>query len=173
MFQQVTDWVAEELATADEFYVPVKRLWVALQRMAEMPRLPLEEFTRLLEGDERFEFEEGLDFGEGFPPEMQEEERANMEELGFYSGPRAKLKSRELTREDLERILQRHTDNLLGALRGAWETRPAGDQEAEDQLLDLLALAERLQRETMEAIKEKPVDEEEVDICQGSEYNPG
>ncbi len=97
MFQQITDWVAQELATAEEFYVPVKKLWVALQRMAEMPRLSLEEFTRLLEADERFEFEEGIDFGEGFPAEMQEEERANMEDLGFYSGPRAKLKDREIT----------------------------------------------------------------------------
>jgi len=163
MYQQITDWAAQELATADEFYVPVKKLWVELQRLAEMPRLPLEEFTRLLEADERFEFEEGIDFGEGFPAEMQEEERASMEELGFYSGPRAKLKDREITREDLERILQGHTDNLLTALRGAWETRPQGDQEAEDQLLDLLALAQRLQRETLEAIQEKAVDEEPVD----------
>lgn len=163
MSQQITDWAAQELATAEEFYVPVKKLWMELQRMMEMPRLPLEEFTRLLEADERFEFEEGIDFGEGFPAEMQEEERANMEELGFYSGPRAKLKSRELTPDDLERILQRHTDNLLTALRGAWETRPSGDQEAEDQLLDLLALAQRLQRETLEAIEEKPGDEKQVD----------
>jgi hypothetical protein len=63
MSQQITDWVAQELATADEFYVPVKKLWVELRRRAEMPRLPLEEFTRLLENDERFEFEEGIDFG--------------------------------------------------------------------------------------------------------------
>jgi hypothetical protein len=81
-----------------------------------------------------------------------------MEDLGFYSGPRAKLKSREIRREDLERILQRHTDNLLAALRGAWKTRPPSDQEAEDQLLDLLALAQRLQRETMEAIRGEDAD---------------
>ncbi len=158
MSQQITDWVAQELATVDEFYVPVKKLWMELCRMAEMPHPSLEEFTRLLEHDERFEFEEGIDFGEGFPEEMQEEERANMEEIGFYSGPRAKLKSREVTREDLERILQHHTDNLLAALRGAWETRPPGDQEAEDQLLDLLALAQRLQRETLEAIRDEDAD---------------
>jgi hypothetical protein len=158
MSQQITDWVAQELATAEEFYVPVKKLWVELLRRAEMPRLSLEEFTRLLEHDERFEFEEGIDFGEGFPAERQEEERANMEDLGFYSGPRAKLKDREITREDLERILQCHTDNLLTALRGAWETRPPSDQEAEDQLLDLLALAQRLQRETLEAIRGEDAD---------------
>lgn len=104
--------------------------------------LDLEAFSQMLQADDRFEFDDGVDFAEDDP-----EVEAEMEALG---GPRARLKVREITREDLTRILKRKTQNILDALWAVWEVRPPGDEEADDQLLELSASAQRLQRETLE-----------------------
>jgi hypothetical protein len=150
MSTSITERVAEILTTDEDIYVPVKKLWVLLQAEGMATELDLEAFSQMLQADDRFEFNEGIDFGEGDP-----EEEAEMEALGFFSGPRAKLKAREITREDIARILERKTQNILDALRAAWDVRPPGDEEAEDQLLELLASAQRLQRETLEALEKE------------------
>nr|MBC8446296.1 hypothetical protein [Chloroflexota bacterium] len=143
------EWVAEVLNSGEEILLPVKALWLDMQSRGVGTGLSVEAFTALLEADERFEFFEGVDHGDG-----DEEERVLMEELGFYSGPRVKLADRELTGEYVARMLRQSTQNMLDALEGAWEVRPTDDPEAEQQLLEILTMAQRLKHEVDTALEE-------------------
>lgn len=149
MTESPVEWTAEVLSSGEDILLPVKQLWLEMQSQGIGAGLSVEAFTALLEADERFEFFEGVDHGEG-----DEEERAFMEELGFYSGPRVKLASRELTGEYVARMLRQSTQNMLEALEEAWEMRPVGDVEAERQLLEVLTMAQRLKHEVDKALEE-------------------
>lgn len=149
MTKSPVEWAAEVLGSGEDILVPVKKLWLDMQSQGIGAGLSVEAFTAMLEADERFELLEGVDHGDG-----DEEERLYMEELGFYSGPRVKLVSRELTGEYIARMLRKSTQNMLEALEGAWETRPVGDVEAEQQLLEILTMAQRLKHEVDRALEE-------------------
>jgi hypothetical protein len=43
---------------------------------------------------------------------------------------------------------------MLEALEGAWEVRPDDDPEAEQQLLEILTMAQRLKHEVDQALEE-------------------
>ena len=58
-----------------------------------------------------------------------------------------KLKSVELTPEIIGGLIRRKVDVTMDALTRAWHRRPEGDQDTEDQLLDILAKTQKLQRE--------------------------
>ena len=143
--------VVEILETDPDFYVPVKKLWLMLQGEGLILDLDLDSFQAQLEADDQFEFIEGVDHTEGF--EDDPDFGVEMEALGFFSGPRVKLVSREMTAEDVFAGLTRSIRQLNEALRGAWETRPEEDPEAEEMLLETLALAEQLEREIQEIIE--------------------
>ena len=137
------------LETSPDFFVPVKKLWLMLQGEGLALDADLEDFHHMLLGDARFEFTPGVDHKEGFEEtgEFTEEMEREMEALGFYSGPRVKLASREMTAEDVFAAMARSLTRMNEALQGAWETRPEGDEELEAQLLDILAAGQKLERE--------------------------
>jgi len=143
MTQEVVDWAADLLATDDEFLIPIRKLWLMAHGNRLATDLSLDAFHCLLEEDGRFQFDEGIDFGEGFDdPEV---EREIMESHGYFSGPRVRLAAREITLEMIATAIKRSTDRMMMALEGAWEVRDLGDQEEETRLLDLLAHGQRLQ----------------------------
>ena len=154
MDDQSINQVIEILETAPDFFVPVKKLWLMLQSRELAQDIELEDFHRMLTQDDRFEFTPGVDHKEEFEddPEMAEEMERELEALGFYSGPRVKLTSREMTPEDVFGAMARSLTRMNEALEGAWETRPEGDQQVEDQLLDILAAGQKLEREIQELI---------------------
>jgi hypothetical protein len=141
------------LASDKDVIVPVKKIWEAVDKQGkkqgfDMPSLP--DFTALLEGDSRFEFMPSLDDNGETIDDIPHDETGQSEELeslGFYSGDRVKLKSVELTPEVIGGLIRRKVDMTMDALTKAWERRPEGDQDAEDQLLDILAKTQKLQRE--------------------------
>ena len=141
--------VIEVLETDSDFFVPVKKLWLMLQGEGLALDVELEDFYHMLLDDERFEFTPGVDHKEGFEddPEFAEEMEREMEALGFYTGPRVKLISREMTAENVFAAMARSLARMNDALQGAWDTRPEGDQDLEDQLLDILAAGQKLERE--------------------------
>ncbi len=146
--------VIEVLETDPDFYVPVKKLWLMLHGKGLALDVELEELRQVLLDDNRFEFTPGVDHTEGLKddPELAEEMEREMEALGFYSGPRVKLVSREMSEEDVFAALSRSLTRMNEALQGAWETHPEGDQEIEDQLFDILAIGQKLHREIQELI---------------------
>jgi hypothetical protein len=137
-----TDWTAEVLATDEELIVPIRRLWLQAQAEGVAPDLSLEDFGRALEADGRFEFYEGVDFGDGDP-----EERQAMEKLGYFSGPRVLLRARKISATEIAGAIKRSTDRMMEALQEAWNLRPQDDSESETELLELLAMVQQLQCE--------------------------
>ncbi|MGD1995152.1 MAG: hypothetical protein PVH62_00110 [Anaerolineae bacterium] len=154
--------ITEILEADPDFYVPVKKLWVMLQRDGLALDLDLEDFHSRLEADDHFEFMEGVNHTEGLEdPELAAQIELDMEAMGLFSGPRVKLASREMTAEDVITGLSRSLGQLKEALQGAWETRPEEDAETAGMLLDALAVAEELEREVQEIIKEQSERDEE------------
>jgi len=153
----------EILETDPDFYVPVKKLWLMCQGEGLGLDLELDDLHQVFVDDERFEFTPGVDHTESFEddPEFAAEMEREMEALGFYSGPRVKLVSREMTAEDVFAAMTRNLTRMNEALQGAWETRPEGDQETEDQLLDILATGQKLVREIQELIEQHEKKDEE------------
>lgn len=168
MYERCLNEAERILATDKDVIAPVKRIWeeVGKQGKKQGFDIPsLADFTALLEGDTRFEFIASLDEN-GEPLEQlpredtpQEEE---LEHLGFYSGDRVKLKSVELTPEVIGGLIRRKVDMTMDALTRAWERRPEGDQETEDQLLDILAKTQKLQREVKSTFSREKMKELEV-----------
>lgn len=144
----------EILETDADFYVPIKKLWLMLQAEGLALDLELEEFQSQLEADDRFEIEDLDDSLPGEPEEVAEIER-DLEALGFFGGPRVKLASREMTAEDIMAGLLRSLERMNEALRGAWETRPQGDRETKEELLNALALGQEMEEEIRQMIEER------------------
>jgi hypothetical protein len=157
MNNRMVSRVVEILETAPDFFMPVKKLWLRLQEEGLAQTIELEDFHRMLLSDERFEFTPGVDYKEGIEdtPELTQEMEPEMEALGFYSGPRVKLASREMTPEDVFAAMARNLAQMNAALQGAWETRPEDNQDVEDQLLDILAAGQRLEREFQTLIEQQ------------------
>ncbi|MFN3762594.1 MAG: hypothetical protein ACK4WK_05250 [Anaerolineae bacterium] len=154
MDSQTERRLIEILETDPDFYVPIKKLWLMLQAEGLALDLELEEFRAQLEADDRFEIE---DFDDSLPgdPEVVAEIERDLEAMGFFGGPRVKLASREMTAEDIMAGLLRSLERMNEALRGAWETRPEGDREAEEQLLDALALGHEMEEEVRQMVEER------------------
>jgi hypothetical protein len=99
-----------------------------------------EAFAALLESDERFAMHEGIDHGDGDP-----EERAEMEKLGFWSGPCVQLVGREITPEYLARKITESNQRMMQALAAAWDASAEDmSPEEEAQFLHLMTLAEQI-----------------------------
>jgi len=149
MDDRTWDRVIEILEADPEFFVPVKKLWLMLHRERRAPDMTIDEFYTQLAGDPRIEVMEGDALEE---PDLGEVEA---EELDLLAGPRVKLKSREMTVDDVFAGLSRSLKQLDSALRGAWGRRPEGDEETETMLRDALSMTEQLEREVKDILGEK------------------
>ena len=153
MSSELLEWVHTYLEQDEEIVVPIKKMWNEWQ--ITHTGLALDVFIALLLADERFEDVGGVDHTEGMewmtPEEMAEYVR-DMEEVGFFSGPRLKLKSRELTLEHITNMIKKHNDRMEEALRQARATMPDEvDEQEEGQLIEIMALAEQLRQHLREA----------------------
>jgi hypothetical protein len=61
--------------------------------------------------------------GEWDSPEELDEYVQEMEEMEFFSGPRLKLREREISLEHIANMIKKHNDRMEAALRQA----PRGD----------------------------------------------
>lgn len=153
MNKKTLNRVMDILESDPDIYVPVKRLWLTLKQEGLDVDAELEVFSDHLHGDARFEFASGVSF-ETESLELREEGEREMEALGFFGGPRVKLASREMTANDIFTGLRNSLKRMNDALQNAWETRPEGDQETEDQLLEILAAGQKLEREIQDLLSQ-------------------
>ena len=168
MYERCLNEAERILASEKDVIVPVKKIWDAVDKQGkkqgfEIPALA--DFTALLEGDARFEFMPSLNEN-GEPadeaPREESDQQEELESLGFYSGDRVKLRSVELTPEVIGGLIRRKVDMTMDALTKAWARRPEGDQDAEDQLLDILAKTQKLQREVKNTFSPEKMKELEL-----------
>lgn len=142
------------LASDKDIIVPVKKVWTEVEKEGkrqgfEAPSLV--DFTAMLEGDPRFEF---IASHRSVTEDLEDEQtgedptqKAEMEQLGFFSGDRVKLRKVALTPTMLGEIIRTKVDRTMDALTKAWDARPDGDQDTEDKLLEILSKTQKLQRE--------------------------
>jgi hypothetical protein len=138
------------LEKAEDFYVPVKKIWKELRSQGyELGEF--DDFLRALKKDKKFEISEFKD--------QDLKDGKEMEELGFYSGPRVKLKSRKITKEDMERIILKHMQNMIDNLVKAYQVSPEDlSPEEEDKLIEIMRKAKDLKEKIKATFKPKKED---------------
>ena len=158
---EIIQWVRAYLEQDEDIIVPVKKMWNEWYAARGTP--PLAEFTRIVLSDDLVDEMPAVDHTgqmEGMSPEEREEYEEDMEAHGFYSGPRVKLKSRQITREHVARMLKKHNDRMEWALQQARAAMPEDATEAEEgNLIDAIQLARKLRRDLREAGLEPPEDD--------------
>jgi hypothetical protein len=154
-------WVRAYLEPDEDIIVPIKKMWNEWHAAQGTPMLA--EFTRLVLSDESVEQMPGVDHTEdmeGMSPEEMGEYERDMEENGFYSGPRVKLRSREITLEHIARMLKKHNDRMEWALQQARAALPDDASESDEgKLIDVTMRARQLRRGLRAAGLEPPEDE--------------
>lgn len=158
---ELIQWVRAYLEQDEDIIVPVKKMWNEWYAAQGTPSLA--EFTLTVLSDDRIEEMPGVDHTgdmEEMRPEELEEHARDMEAHGFYSGPRVKLKAREITPEHIARMLKKHNDRMEWALQQARAALPDDASEADEgNLIDVIMLARQLRRDLREAGLEPPEDE--------------
>jgi hypothetical protein len=155
------EWVRAYLRQDEDIIVPIKKMWNEWIAAQETPCLA--EFTGAVLSDALVEEMPGVDHTEHMdwmsPEELEEYER-DMEANGFYSGPRVKLKSRQITREHIARMLKKHNDRMERALQQARAVMPDDASETDEgTLIDVIVRARQLRRDLRAAGLEPPEEE--------------
>jgi hypothetical protein len=165
----VLPWVVAYLESDEEIVVPIKKMWNEWHGLD--PATSLEEFTALVLADDQVEamgevdHEEDMDW---MSPEELDEYREHMEATGYYSGPRVKLKARQLTLEHVARMISRHNDRMEAALQAARDSMPADiDEQEESALIHVIEMAKELRRKLREAGLEVEDDEDDAEEDSG------
>ena len=142
MNDDLLNYTKKVLDEEKDFIVPIKKVWLKLSLLGKADQLSFEEFSHILHQDERFEVFDESDSG---ADDILAENKDDLEELGYYFGPRVMLKSRRPSRKEIGNILINKTEQIFDNLKKAWDMRPE-DEEEEDQLLRALASTQKLLR---------------------------
>lgn len=153
MTSEWLDWVQAYLERDDNIVVPIKKMWVEWHATHAEPELAA--FTAGILADDRFEDMGGVDHAEDMSdlgPEELEAYLRDMEALGYYSGPRVKLRAREITLEHIARMIARHHTRMEDALRQAHEAMPEEiDEQTEGMLIEAQVKAAQLREQLRDA----------------------
>jgi len=146
MNKEVLNEIMSILGLAEDFYVPIKKIWDEFGSQSGL--LTYEDLITFFKKNRKFEIME--------PEVTKEDDNPDMEEDGFYSGPRVKLRSRKITKEDMQRITLRHAQNVVDNLVKAYEVKPEDlPPDKEDELIELMKRAKQLKETISEAFKKK------------------
>lgn len=152
MDKNLLDLIVPALETEPDFYIPAKKLWNVLKKGCNFEVPPFEDFINLLKKDNRFVLENT----KNVPWDEDPEETAQMEELGYYAGPKVRLSNRVPTKNDVERIVLKQTQKIIDSLVKAYAMRPKDiPEEEEGQLIDAMAKAKKLKEELQKAFKDE------------------
>lgn len=142
------EWVCFYLESDEDIIVPVKKMWNAWH--ADHPQVTLEDFSAAVLADPRFKAERGVDHNEGMEwmsPQELLEYQSDMESMGYFSGPRLRLASREITPEHIVRMLKKHNDRMEWALEQARRSMPNDLPEPQEgMLIDAIEKAKLLRK---------------------------
>lgn len=143
---EISQRIGEVLRQDPDFIVPVKKLYKHFLRGLALP--PYEEFLAEIKASPDLVT---VDLGEDDADDWDE---AEMEALGYYNGPRVRLRDRVPTPADMAEILKRHTDKMMESLGQAYclGTEHFTDEE-EDAMLALLKRAGNLKKSVDQLIK--------------------
>jgi hypothetical protein len=130
--------IREVLRHDPDFLVPVKKLMKHFLKGVALPEYP--EFLAMLKASPDLVV---MDLGDKCEDEDWDE--AEMEALGYYDGPRVRLRDRVPSPADIAAILKRHTDRMMESLGQAYCVGAESfTEEEEDGMLALLERAKSL-----------------------------
>lgn len=164
MTDPITNRAAQILASADALLIPISEIYDVLQSEGWMGWVNEDMFLRLLLSDSRFDVVEGLagtDILEMILPAALADHR-------WLSGPRVMLRSRITSPRA---ILVDELDNLAEmneVLELAWQMHASDDPEVRAELVNLLMMADMLERELKYALMQDPLDPFEWEM----DYSP-
>jgi hypothetical protein len=122
----------------------------------------LEEFTAAVLADPEVEEMQGVNHAEGLEELGPDDLAAHLQQMerdGFYSGPRAKLRARDITADHIARMIKKHNDRMAAALHASRSVTPEDADEADEgKVIDILAKIEDLRRALRKAGLEPPED---------------
>ncbi len=151
MENELLPLVISFLGEEKDFVVAAKKIWYKIKALSQWETLSFEEFLDAVSKSPEIDIIGSPDENPFKDSGLTEEEMANeireMEKMGYYFGPSLVLKSHVPTPEELAGFLQSKVDQAYDTLLKAWENRPEGDPDSEDQLLSILAEVQRLRRE--------------------------
>lgn len=170
----ILERIVKLLEGAESFIVPVKLLLRMLKEDSPSLNMTMDQLTATLKKDERFRLfpEQKSNAFDNIELTISE---AEQEKLGFYRGPRVMLKDRVPSREEVVAFLLKKVDQTFETLKQAWDIRPKEDEATEDQLLEALAKAQKLQRELQGILTEekKKSDAQDIDEADGGDEMAG
>ncbi len=151
MENQLLPLILASLKEEKDFVVAAKKIWKKIKAQPPWEKLSFEEFLDTAQKSPEIDVIGSADENpfkdSGLTKEEMEKEVREMEKMGYYFGPSLVLKSHVPTPEELAGFLQSKVDQAYDTLLKAWENRPTGDPESEDQLLSILAEVQKLRRE--------------------------
>lgn len=131
MSSEILDSVYKCLEEDEEVIVPLKKIWRGRQDLAG--ELTFEHFARIVLSDERFEEVYSLDHD------------PCLEDLGYFAGPRVKLRSREITEQCILRLVQKHNERIVHVLLRALEIlRSNAEAGSKENLSEAVLMLEEL-----------------------------
>jgi hypothetical protein len=140
---------AEQLLANDpDVIVSVRKLWtLSCETVTDPDPLTLEEFTLAIAHDDRFELISG----------EWTDTASNVVSTGQSgsAGEHVKLQRIQITPALLTGIMSKKLDTTFDALHRAWEMRPEGDTETENQLLQILAEVKKLQHDLQTLLEDE------------------
>lgn len=135
----------------EDCFVPVKKLAYLISEEKEGMEINIDKLEKLLQKDERFKV-----YGfEGAEEYWDEEDDLEMEQSGYFRGPRVMLLSRRPTSDDIVRMIEEKAQNALDALKKAYGSKDLTDEE-ENELLAVMLKTKELR----DSIKDIGSDEE-------------
>ncbi len=138
--------IREILRDDPDFLVPVKKLMKHFLKDEPLPEYP--EFLAGLKAEPDLVV---MDLEDKSDNDYWDE--VEMEKLGYYTGPRVRLKDRVPSPADIADILKRHTDRMMESLGQAYCLGAEGfTEEEEDGMLALLERAKSLRDAVQKAI---------------------
>lgn len=138
--------IREILQNDPDFLVPVKKLMKHFLMDETLPEYP--EFLSRLKADPGLVV---MDLEDKSEDEDWDEEE--MEALGYYTGPRVRLRERVPSPADIAAILKRHTDRMMESLGQAYCLGlDSFTEEEEDGMLALLERAKNLRDSVQKAV---------------------
>lgn len=136
----ILDACEKILKLEDDFFVPVRKLYLILKKSREFPNLTFGKLCELLSFDERFSFYLGTEHFR----RLTKEEAKRLAEMGYYSGPKVILKEKRPGQDQFFLTLARKIDVVSKALKSTWGKKPEGDEYRRKTLETALEKTEEL-----------------------------
>jgi len=150
MSSAMLDWVFERLRSDDQVIMPLKALWKEWHTGAGGPSY--NRFVAVVLHDRRFEQVYSIDHD------------PQLETCGYFTGPRIKLRSREITEECLLKLIRSHNERIVEALFLAWEVfRNDPDSKSHGELRNAIQMLAEL-RPVFSSWTHVPTDRNDPDV---------